>query len=118
MTKGIGVDLAEVSRFRSMDCNLLGRLFTENELRKASGRVRSDEYLASRFAAKEALSKAVGTGVRGFTMLDIEIDEEPSGRPYFILSERFRSLFPSLSFFLSISHEGGYACAMVVADEV
>ena len=84
MMKGIGVDICRCSRFEGKERRFLERLFTPEELSVPL----SPEYLASRFAAKEAFSKAVGTGIRGFSLLDITVREDDMGRPYFHLEGR------------------------------
>ena len=76
MILGIGVDIVSNSRFNEMKEGLLRRLFTSNELDKASLSERMCEFYASRFAAKEAFAKALGTGFRGISPKDIEIIED------------------------------------------
>lgn len=87
---GIGVDAVEIARMRrALDRTptLLARLFTERErstCRSRSGDLRVGS-LAARFAAKEAVAKAFGTGVRGFAFLDIETLNDELGRPHVAL---------------------------------
>jgi holo-[acyl-carrier protein] synthase len=84
---GIGVDAVEIARLRAAlerTPTLLGRLFTPAE--RAVCRTRAGDLqvgrLAARFAAKEAVAKAFGTGVRGFAFQDIEILGDELGRPH------------------------------------
>lgn len=112
MIKGIGVDICKCSRFDGKERRFLERIFSPEELDKGS----SSEYLASRFAAKEAFSKALGTGIRGFSLREITIREDELGSPYFHLEGSAKRKAEGLSFHLSLSHEKEYAIAMVVAE--
>lgn len=105
----IGTDIALISRFKNLPEHTEERIFTPFELEEAKKRTRREEYLASRFASKEAYSKALGTGFRGIMPIDIEIRGEESGRPYIsVKGERKENAS------LSISHDGDYAVAFVV----
>ena len=115
MIKGIGIDISAPERFLEMGEKMLSRLFTEHEI--AAAPMRSAEYFASRFAAKEAFSKAMGTGIQGFSLTEVEIDEDDRGKPFFRLSGRAAALAAGLTLHLSISHEREAAVAMVVAEE-
>jgi holo-[acyl-carrier protein] synthase len=83
---GVGVDAVEIARVRTA-CErtpgLLGRLFTERERATCTSRCGDLRYggLAGRFAAKEAVAKAFGTGVRGFGWRDVEVLSDDLGRP-------------------------------------
>ena len=115
MIVGIGVDLVDIDRFeRSIGRTpkLLDRLFTpaEQQLKPHS--------LAARYAAKEALIKALG-GSEGVRWTDIEVGAEPSGRPVFALSGTTSATVSDRgirSLHLSLSHDGGLATAYVVAE--
>ncbi len=120
MLKGIGVDIVEVERIRELAERkaerLEGRLFTACELQACRGG-RYDK-LAGRFAAKEAVSKALGTGVSGMGWHEIEIAEEESGRPLVRLTGRAAALAASLgvtAIEVSIAHTSGVAVAFAVA---
>ena len=113
MIKGIGVDICRCSRFEEKERRFLERIFSSEELAIS---VKS-EYLASRFAAKEAFAKALGTGSRGFSLTEVTIMENDMGKPYFVLSGRAEKLASGLSSMLSISHEREYAVAMVILYE-
>jgi holo-[acyl-carrier protein] synthase len=80
---GVGVDIVEVARIRELaerkGDRLEGRVFTSEEMGASAGG-RYDK-LAGRFAAKEAVAKALGTGISGFRWTDIAIVEGPGGRP-------------------------------------
>lgn len=115
MIVGIGVDLVDVPRFeRSIERTpaLVTRLFSpaERELKPRS--------LAARYAAKEALIKALG-GSDGVHWTDIEIVSEPSGRPVFSLSGSTAEVVATrgiTTVHLSLSHDAGLATAYVVAE--
>ncbi len=108
----IGTDIALITRFNKLSGHTEERVFTPFELVEAGKRARREEYLASRFAAKEAYSKALGTGFNGIMPRDIEIREEESGMPYInVNGERKEKVA------LSISHDGDYAVAFVVISD-
>ena len=112
MIRGIGVDICRCSRFEGKERRFLERIFSPEEL---SGSAKC-EYLASRFAAKEAFAKALGTGIRGFSLKEITVREDEMGKPYFFLEGRAKAAAEGLSLSLSLSHEREYAVAMVVAE--
>lgn len=115
MIVGIGVDLVDIPRFeRSIERTprLRERLFApaERDLRPHS--------LAARYAAKEALIKALG-GSDGVHWVDIEVSSEPSGRPVFALSgdtARTVAARGISALHLSLTHDAGIAVAYVVAE--
>lgn len=115
MIVGIGVDLVDVSRFErsiTRTPRLLERLFSPNE------RGLKPHSLAARYAAKEALIKALG-GSDGVHWADIEIASEDSGRPVFALSGSTASLVAArgiAALHLSLSHDAGLATAYVIAE--
>lgn len=115
MIKGIGVDITELDRMESLinrQPRLKERILTESEIlifEKLNGR-RKVEYFAGRFAAKEAFSKANGTGIgKHLSFLDIEIISDDKGKP--VISKPF-----SEGVHLSISHSRDYAVAQVVIE--
>lgn len=115
MIVGIGVDLVDIPRFeRSLERTprLMERLFADAE------RGLRPHSLAARYAAKEALIKALG-GSDGVHWTDIEVASEPSGRPMFSLSGRTADTVAGrgiASLHLSLSHDAGIAIAYVVAE--
>ena len=82
MIRGIGVDIVECRRMEGREKRFYERFLSDDELME----IITPEYAASRFAAKEAFSKAIGTGIRGFSMRDITVRSDELGRPYFSLS--------------------------------
>ena len=116
MIKGIGVDITELDRIEMLlnrQPRFKYRILTESEMilfEKLQGR-RKIEYFAGRFAAKEAFSKAWGTGIgRHLSFLDIEVVSDEKGKP--MISKPF-----SKGIHLSISHSRDYAIAQVVVEE-
>ncbi len=115
MIVGVGVDVCDVSRFESALRRTPGmaeRLFT------AAERERPIASLAARFAAKEALAKALGVPV-GLSWLDAEVVSEDSGRPVLSLRGSVAAAAAALgvgSVHLSLSHDAGIASAMVVLE--
>jgi holo-[acyl-carrier protein] synthase len=113
--KGIGVDITELDRMETLinrQPRLKERILTDSEIlifEKLNGR-RKVEYFAGRFAAKEAFSKANGTGIgKHLSFLDIEIISDDKGKP--VISKPF-----SEGVHLSISHSRDYAVAQVVIE--
>ena len=115
MIVGIGVDLVDVPRFEEhlkRTPRLLPRLFS------ASERVLKPRSLAARYAAKEALIKALG-GSDGVHWTDIEVTSEASGRPVFSLSGETAATVAArgiTALHLSMSHDAGLATAYVIAE--
>lgn len=115
MIVGIGVDLVDIARFeRALERTpkLRERLFT------AAERALKPHSLAARYAAKEALIKALG-GSDGVHWTDIEVGAEPEGRPLFVLSGTTASTVAGrgiAALHLSLSHDAGLATAYVVAE--
>src|SRR6478735_3673493 len=117
MIVGIGVDLVDIGRFeRTIERTprLLERLFSPGE------RERPLRSLAARYAAKEALIKALG-GSDGLHWTEIEVASEPSGRPLFSLTGSTAAVVAArgiTAVHLSMSHDAGMATAYVVAESV
>ncbi len=115
MILGLGVDLVDVARFEAtlLRTPALGpRLFTERE------RQLPPRSLAARFAAKEALAKALGAP-RGLHWTDADVVREESGRPRLEVTGTVAARATALGvthLHLSLTHDGGFACAVVVAE--
>lgn len=124
MIVGIGIDLVETERLRRTLARhgerAQRRLFSERELADCEDRVDTSECLAARFAAKEAALKALGTGkVPGIRWTDLEVLRMGSGRPQLELGGEARAQAERLGAsgaWLSLSHEAGMACAVVVFE--
>lgn len=126
MIIGIGVDIIEIERVRQAiqnNKNFLSKLFTERELDYFISRSMNSEVIAGNFAAKEAVSKALGTGIRGFSFKDIEILRNELGKPEVILhnganliGNKLVGNNNSLRVHLSISHNNSSAIAYSVLE--
>ena len=83
MIAGIGTDIAKVSRFEKWVRNpgMTERFFNAKELSSASSEAARCQHYAARFAAKEAFSKALGTGISGFDLKDVYITNDSEGKP-------------------------------------
>lgn len=124
---GIGTDIVELARFRAHAKALpdgpARRYLTESEMAEALLRKSSaTEYLASRFAAKEAVMKSLGCGMDRISFVDIEIASAPDGRPFVLLSGRAgqrASEISAATVMISISHgkESAVAFAAAVAED-
>jgi len=118
---GVGIDVAEIERFgASIDRTpgMAERLFTEAELLLPSGARRGVASLAARFAAKEALAKALGAP-GGLRWTDAEVHTEDSGRPVLRVSGTVAARAAELgvrSWHVSLSHDAGVASAVVIAE--
>jgi len=116
----VGIDLVRVARMaRNLDRpGFLNRAFTPAEQRLCAG---DASRLAGRWAAKEAAMKALGRGIGEIPMTDLEVLAEPTGAPRLQLSGVAAALARSAgweSWSVSISHDGEYATAVVVAQRV
>ncbi len=123
MILGLGIDLVEVERLRKVlsryGQRFLHRVYTERERELALSRSDPALYLAAVFAAKEAASKALGTGLRGVGWRDMEVRHEPSGKPYLVFYGRAKRRFEALGALrshVSLSHERGHAVAVVLLE--
>lgn len=112
-----GIDLVEVGRVKKACENrrFIDRVYSaaEQEL-FCSDRLRY-ESLAGNWAAKEAFSKALGTGVRDFALTEVEVLRDELGAPYLRLSGRAAQQAEGLSFSVSITHTGELAEAICLA---
>lgn len=119
---GIGTDIIEVSRIKKL-CrrkSFLKRFFTKDEFESALGKSHFYHHIAGKFAAKEAVAKALGTGFRFFKFRDIQIVNDKMGKPYVRLSGRAQEILTSQGFsqvLVTISHCREYAVAFAVAKE-
>ncbi len=122
MIIGVGIDVVPVARFESASVRtkrLIERLFTPAERFTAAGVARSAESLAARFAAKEAAAKALGSP-GGMIWHDAEVVvDATTGRPSLRVRGTVAAQAAQLgvhSWHLSLSHDGGIASAVVIAE--
>ena len=122
MVKGIGVDIIEIGRIRRsierLGDRFLEKVYTAGEISYCNGKAHRFQHYAARFAAKEALSKALSTGWAGeFRWKDVEVMNEPSGQPRFSLHGTLRERLTGASIMLSLSHSDSHVVAMVLIEE-
>lgn len=121
MIVGVGIDVVPVERFeRAMTRtpSLRAKLFTAAEQINSAGRPRHAESLAARFAAKEALAKALGAP-GGMAWTDAEVHADQNGDPCLEISGTVSARAAALDvtrLHLSMSHDGGIASAVVIAE--
>jgi len=119
MILGIGNDIVEIARIKATLARhperFLSRVFTSYEQEYCFKHKEPVRRLAGRFAAKEAIVKAFGTGFsRGLSWLDIEIRNDSTGKPAPFFSSFARDVLGDLTLHLSISHCHGYATAFAI----
>jgi holo-[acyl-carrier protein] synthase len=113
MIDGIGIDVVDIKRFHESlerTPGLREKLFTESE------RLVKDSSLAARFAAKEALYKALSPE-RGLHWHDAEVINHLNGKPAFLFRGEIADLVDGATVHLSLSHDAGIASAMVVIEK-
>ncbi|MET0145291.1 MAG: holo-ACP synthase [Ilumatobacteraceae bacterium] len=119
---GVGVDVVDIDRFRlalTRTPTMRTRLFTAVELDYVAPKVDPLPSLAARFAAREAVMKALGLGLGAFGFHEAWVEVKPSGQPYLVITGRARELAIDrgvVRWHLSLAHDGPVAVAMVVAD--
>lgn len=123
MIKGIGTDIIEIERIKKAmeKKSFINKVFNESELKDIYGKNLKANSLAGKFSAKEAIAKAMGTGIAGFSFKDIEILKDNAGRPYAVLknnAEKAASIFGSCSITISISHSRENAVAIAILEVV
>ena len=109
-----GIDIIEIQRIKNAEkkhINFLNRVYSQREIEYLKEHSFKAETMAGMYAAKEAYSKFLGTGFRGFGLLDIEVMHKENGKPYIVFmgKESFADL--------SISHSKKNAVAVVSGDE-
>ncbi len=119
---GIGIDLVEVGRIKAgmekFPRRFRARIFTKNEI--AFCETRQHKYLsyAARFAAKEAFSKALGTGLRGkISWQDIEVVDNELSKPSIIIKGRAKKILGNRKVQISLAHTIDYATAIVIIED-
>lgn len=122
---GLGIDVVEVARIKQavqrFGDRFLHKIFTARELSELSyavNRTTSFLHLAGRFAAKEAVAKALGTGISGFAWRDIEILRDERGKPVVVLAGGARETADRVGIakiLVSVSHTRDLALAEAIA---
>lgn len=126
MILGIGTDIIEIERIKaavSKHKNFLNKIFTESEIEYFKNRNMNMEVISGNFAAKEAVSKSIGTGIRNISFIDIEVLRDDLGKPIVSLNEKIleniKSTFGdglAYKIHISISHSKNNAIAYAVLE--
>ena len=120
---GIGVDIINNKRIKSSirKKNFIKRIYSHNEIKFSKKIGQKTNYFAKRYAAKEALSKALGTGFRNnLNFKDIEILNDKMGKPYYFKSKKITNIISKkfktkrYNLFLSITDEKDYSIAFTI----
>ena len=120
MIVGIGNDIIEIERVEKAISKegFKNKIYTQRELKNIEKRGNRTETYAGIFSAKEAISKAIGTGVREFSLTDLEILNDDLGKPYVVVSEKLDKILKTkkedYQIEISISHSRKYATAMAI----
>ncbi len=113
----VGIDTVEIERIeRSVKRDsFVNKVYGDNELAEIKGRGESPRSFAVCFAAKEAFSKAIGTGISGFSLNEVELLHNEKGAPYLKLSGNAFKKARGLSFSVSVTHTDTIATVIVLA---
>ncbi|MEX2100793.1 MAG: holo-ACP synthase [Acidimicrobiia bacterium] len=121
MIVGLGTDVVEVERFRlalQRRATLADRIFTNGEREYGAQQHDPAESLAARFAAKEAVMKALGVGLGDFEFHDVEVVRAASGAPSLVLTGKAEAIAAErgvVAWHVSLSHTTSAAIAVVIA---
>ncbi len=123
MIRGIGIDIVRIDRMKRWIVRplLMQRYFHENEITdaKSRGEAAFAMSLAARFAAKEAFGKALGTGLMGISLKEIQVENNLNGKPGIILYGKAKSAYERSGgnkIHVSLTHETDNAVAVVVIE--
>jgi holo-[acyl-carrier protein] synthase len=124
MILGTGIDIIEVARiaasFEKFGDRFVNRILLPDEIAYCMSHKRPAPFLAVRFAAKEAVSKAFGTGIGAqFGWQDVEIRRKESGEPFVVLHGKGAELFAArggIKMHVSLSHTEHYAAATAILE--
>jgi len=121
---GAGIDLIEISRINKSikNKNFIDRIYSKSEIQKAKSLKNKSSFFAKRFAAKEAFSKAIGTGIsEGISFKEISVVNNIKGKPTIKLSGKTKNIvlkkIKKAKVYLSLSDEKKYAIAMVIIEQ-
>jgi len=123
MAHRVGIDAVSIERAQRLSSSFISRYYSPSELKQLKEIANKEakiEFIASRFAAKEALLKAMGVGLKGFSLNEISVEKRESGEPYFKLEGSvlvfIEKTFNNYDLQLSITHEKPLALAMVYLE--
>ena len=124
---GIGIDIIQNKRIKNLiknNNNFINRVFSKKEILISRNFSNKSNFFAKRFAAKESLSKAIGSGIRNkLNFKDIEISNDKLGKPFYNLNKKLRNLISKrkkikkFDLFLSISDEKEYSIAFTIIQK-
>lgn len=120
MIFGIGCDIIEIQRIADADKRFLDKHFTEAERELFQKKKNAAQTIAANFAAKEAFSKALGTGIRGFSLNEIEVLRDEFGKPYINIygdAEEMCEKLGITNIFVSLSHSKELAISYVLIEK-
>ncbi|WP_139903866.1 holo-ACP synthase [Clostridium thermarum] len=122
MIAGVGIDIIEIDRIEAAikkNNNFINKVFCDSEIEYIVGKKVGAQHAAGMFSAKEAVSKALGTGISGFSLKDIEINRDDKGKPFVKLRGGAKDIaesFGAYKIHLSISHGRDNAVAYAVLE--
>lgn len=125
-TVGLGVDIVEIARMKKIierTPSFVEKVYSAAERAYCESHAHPEVHYATRFAAKEAVLKALGTGFsEGIGCLDIEVRRTNKGRPYVVLTGRAREVareqgVREIPISLSFTHTDAVACAMAITED-
>ena len=121
---GAGIDLIEILRINKSikNKNFIDRIYSKSEIQQARSLKNKSSFFAKRFAAKEAFSKAMGTGIsEGISFNEITVVNNIKGKPSIKLSGKTKSVvlkkIKKAKVYLSLSDERTHAVAMVIIEQ-
>ncbi len=121
MIKGIGIDIIEIERIEKAIKNnqrFLEKVFTDRYIGYFNNIGKNSNTIAGSFAAKEAVVKAMGTGIRGFKWTDVEIIRDELGKPEVVLYKNAKKIAEDhmiTNIMVTISHSKKHAVAQAIA---
>lgn len=122
MIFGIGTDIVQVNRMEKWieKAEMIERFFNPAEKKDRGSKSLLCQHYAARFAAKEAFSKALGTGITGFSLQDVYITNDESGKPFLNVKDSAADVLKErcgeCKLHVSLSHEKEYATAIVIIE--
>ncbi len=113
----VGIDCVDIVRIeKSIEIQgFLERIFSKDELSMFAKRKMNPQTIAANFAAKEAFSKSLGTGIRGFKLKEVSVLRDELGAPYIELTGNAAEIAGDTQFTVSITHTDTIATAIVIA---
>lgn len=122
MVIGVGTDIIEIDRVEraiNNNKNFISKVFSKKEIEMFNKRNMRSEVIAGNFAAKEAISKALGTGIKGFSLTDIEVLRDEFGKPVAHLNDVIENIInKKYRLNISISHNKTSAIAFAILEEL